>query len=392
MGIVGGIFKKLTNMANYFLPKKKLRVSLYPGNQLHPSGNTKILYKYLKNQGFDCKYILGETKNREFSSLFRLSTIYYILTSKTIFLDGYDDFGKIGVTTKLQNIIQTWHATPIKEIGPYNRDYTFVCSSSKKVGKRFEKIFKCPFKVTGYPRNDVFFDEKLRDMNYQEKFHLNKYHKVILYAPTFRDKGANNPFSDKFLKEFNDFLRKKNYLFVIRKHPGEKHLAVKNHSNILNEFDKIPDIHEFMVHCDMLITDYSGIFIDFMILNRPIIFYPYDYEHYVNSCRKLHYEYYEELPGPFAKKEYDLYEIIKNIGDIFNDSNYKNRYKKFLEEFIEVKKNASKKVCDAAIKDLIGAVINKNDAKKDLLEKILEKSCFNRLPEYIIKIDEIISK
>ena len=52
---------------------------------------------------------------------------------------------------------------------------------------------------------------------------------------------------------------------------------------------------------DILVTDYSSIFVDFLLLNRPEIFFPYDYEKYVTKDRELYFDYNEFTPGPKAR-------------------------------------------------------------------------------------------
>ncbi len=43
------------------------------------------------------------------------------------------------------------------------------------------------------------------------------------------------------------------------------------------------DAYPLLSLCDALLTDYSSIYFDFLLLDRPMIFYPYDFEDYVTK-------------------------------------------------------------------------------------------------------------
>jgi len=81
-----------------------------------------------------------------------------------------------------------------------------------------------------------------------------------------------------------------------------------------------------------LISDYSGIVSDFVLTERPILFYVYDYDDYVKNCRTFTYDLKKLLPGPFIYNEDVLLQYICDI-KWFDDKLYKNRYLKFKELF-----------------------------------------------------------
>jgi CDP-glycerol glycerophosphotransferase len=66
-----------------------------------------------------------------------------------------------------------------------------------------------------------------------------------------------------------------------------------------------------MAVSDMLITDYSSCFFDYLILDRPIIHYLYDYEYYENEDRGLYYRWQEVVGGDVAFDKDKLVELIK---------------------------------------------------------------------------------
>jgi len=200
---------------------------------------------------------------------------------------------------------------------------TITCSESWR--KKYAYVF--PYEKTmilGYPRNDVFFE---RDLLYNDyKLHLEAYDKVILYCPTFReDLSPIIPFSKNFLEKLNEYLKRKNYILLDKRHPNEQ--IIKNYPKYSNikYIPQVEDIQELLVQTDILITDYSSVFMDFCLTGKPIIFYPYDFKEY-NASRGMEMNYFDELPGPFARNEKELMECLVNIEKVVSSDNYQNKY------------------------------------------------------------------
>ena len=172
----------------------------------------------------------------------------------------------------------------------------------------------------GYPRNDVLFrkpdaldltkvdNHKFATLQTEKK----QGSKIIIYAPTFRDKDRSDAFSSGYLdfKQMNEFLSESNLILVLKFHPRNKN-SYPDFSNIMN-IDKNFDIYPVMGLSDLLITDYSSIYIDYLILDRPIIFFNYDYEEYMNHNRSLQNSFLDTIPGVVTKNQKDLQEEIIN--------------------------------------------------------------------------------
>ena len=106
---------------------------------------------------------------------------------------------------------------------------------------------------------------------------------------------------------------KREWVILVRLHPaalklsnlfsyGSKIINVTNYSNPM----------DIVVASDMLITDYSSISSDFLILNKPVFILALDLNHYQTHCRKLH-PYYFSLPYPFAYSNEELLDAIENF-------------------------------------------------------------------------------
>lgn len=140
---------------------------------------------------------------------------------------------------------------------------------------------------------------------------------TFVYTPTWRDSGVD------FIAEsginfelLNDFLAKNNARLKIKLHPAtELTINPIGWSNISLIDNKI-DPCELIVMADCLITDYSSIFFDFLILDRPIIFFPFDKENYLKE-RELYLDYDLNTPGV---KVYSLSELIAAMEKIISNS------------------------------------------------------------------------
>jgi len=307
----------------------------------------KKIFLMLQNKGLPTLYLYSW---KGFTSL--IKSQYLVLThgisdvSFSIYLPG--NFYKI----------QTWHGTPLKKIVKYFKNpdrtlitklfvlpavkkdvqtYKIILSGSEEITEILSDSFENHnVKVLGYPRNDVFFNKKLLFENFYDDLQMKNYKKTILYCPTFRFYSSKTkPFSDDFLKNLNEYLKKKEYLFLIKSHINEKVEAnTKNLSNIVDVTDHVEDVQELLCDIDILITDYSSVFFDYVLLDRPIVFYCYDLEQYLSeSVNGMYFDYFKELPGPFVTTESELLNKIETVENWFKDSNYSKNYSAFKIKF-----------------------------------------------------------
>lgn len=366
------------NLFSFIIPKNKdlFLVGAREGNSF--AENSKHIYLYANKIESSKKFIwitkdngvLNKLKNRNLPVVYMYSIIGFWLilrANKLILSSSQNDVSYFRILPGRFKSIQLWHGSPIKDFpfaskgktlpGKLNTiflklqyyKYEFVLHTCKKTKWVFEKCFLTKkVKVLGYPRNDCLF----QPTNFENIPDLKKYKKVFLYMPTFRDtKSSVAPFSKKGLEKLNRFLRENEYILLTRKHFAEKNWKVeKSYSNIL-DVSKIGDAQELMSKADVVISDYSGTILDFCLLNRPIIFYPYDYKEYLLESREISIDYFKDLPGPFAYSEDELLELLKNTDNWFNNKKYVLRYKDFVNNFNEFKDcNSSKRVYKEIIK------------------------------------------
>ena len=162
----------------------------------------------------------------------------------------------------------------------------------------------------GYPRNCILFDKKqYKDKRKEilDKLNLDQDVKVVLYMPTFRDKGMKR-FS--FWDNLNNTESFKNTVVFEKGHFIEKG-EQKTKSDRNNVYDvKAFDSQELLLISDLLITDYSSCFFDYLLLDRPIIQFIYDFEYYRDKDRGVYYSDEEMDCGYIARTDEEMFSLL----------------------------------------------------------------------------------
>lgn len=262
-------------------------------------------------------------------------SFYHIATAKFIFVDNY--FGFLAATPFKESVkvIQLWHAAgAIKRFGlkdpstlyrsyhankrfrkVYQR-FTQVVVGSDKMVDIFKQTFHLKehqFLRTGIPRTDFFYDNhaikeaKLKLYGIYPQL-VSK--KVLLYAPTFRDGEIDNYTLQIDIDLLNEHLGN-DFVLLIRLHPAVKHISSAINNSCLINVSDYPNLNELLIITDYLITDYSSVPFEFALLNRPIIFYSYDYEKYLVE-RGFFEDYKKAMPGPVVNSTIDVIKEIQN--------------------------------------------------------------------------------
>jgi len=297
----GGSLNLILCIFSYFIPKNKNQIILgsYYGTGFF--GNPKYFYKYLlqNKEKHHFSKIYWITKNKEIYSnlkqrnlpvvfLYSWKGFVGILRSNFIITSyNHKDISYSPYLPGNFKKIQTYHGLPFKGFIPFEKKglihrvklylfkrsrmsyIAFVTTSdfTKKIESNF--FFK-NIVILGYPRHDVFYNKGLIHDDYKTKLRLSEYKKVILYAPTFRDKANMKfPFQQNFLKMLNEFLHKNNFVFLISDHPHQLSIPeIKLFSNIRRVTDQVKDVNDLLIYVDILISDYSSIVMDFVLLKK----------------------------------------------------------------------------------------------------------------------------
>jgi len=343
--------------------------------------------KYMDNAKYIFEYVHHETdidaiwisKNQELVDELRIKgfNAYYEYTKEAKY---FAKQAKVAVVThrglrhkadlpfqlfsKNTKVIQLWHGIPLKKIAFDDKIFSFkhdednfiykikssikntlfpflnyvhepslVLALSKETQTIFSQAFRIDKKnvqITGYPRSDMLLKK------HSQKSTKNK--KQVIYMPTFR--GSIGSDFDLFLNygfnidKLDSFLEKKNMTLDIKLHsfnqpsPELIEKLEKSKNIFFLEYDAI---YEIINNYSMLITDYSSIYFDYLLLDRPIIFAPFDKDTYLKEDREFYFDYDEITPGPKASNWEEVIELLEeylNNKDLYKEERetLKNRF------------------------------------------------------------------
>lgn len=248
-----------------------------------------------------------------------------------------------------QIYINTWHGTPLKNMGfdiPGNPAHSqnvvrnflsasYLLSPNEHTTKMFtdsyklKGIFEGEIIQEGYPRIDLTYNtnkERFIHMLKDVGVRMNGQKPTILYAPTWKGTSLSRVNNDVYqIMADMDFLE--NYIGY------EYNLLVKVHPYLYDEAVKVPglkdrlipdyiDTNQMLSVTDILLTDYSSIFFDFMVTDKPILFYMWDQDEY--SIDRGRYLDNSELPGPTLLNIREVLQAIRDIDEV--QLTYKKNY------------------------------------------------------------------
>ena len=365
------MLKKLVNLLNKVIPKGNIIVfNSFP----NVSGNVMAVYDCLVNKyhGFAQKYklvwIINDNsfdsankalksvnptqrviicKKKSVKGLWLYCRSKYVLTSHN-YITGVGTYG-------VQKNYNLWHGMPFKAIGKIlggsdekdriQGDYTIATSPlfqdimASSFGLPKENVL-----VTGQPCNDMLFnsDESLRKLGVSTE----KYSKIIMWMPTYRKSvvgaihndgnvcglGVETVLRDYF-NDLDNILKSNEYLLLIKPHPMDvintmKFPESENIRVVRNEeFDKCQvDLYTVLGETDVLLTDYSSAFIDYLIVDKPIAFVFDDLDKYEDSRGFNFKKPLDYMPGEKITSCESLFEYLNNIDKINAEWNDRRKY------------------------------------------------------------------
>ncbi|GAA3072100.1 bifunctional glycosyltransferase/CDP-glycerol:glycerophosphate glycerophosphotransferase [Streptomyces glomeratus] len=257
--------------------------------------------------------------------------------------------------------IQTWHGSALKRMGFDEPKYRIKPEHEQSAyqeaidrfdyfvvrGRHDEKTLAPAYRIpeekllrTGYPRNDALvrakdaetLDPAAREL--ADRLGIRTDRPVVLYAPTFREQNGKvqkfefpfdiDAFADRFGDEFTLLIRT-HYLNSVTLPPSVAGRVV----NVSEE----PDITPVLLLADAMITDYSSVMFDYALLQRPMVFFTYDWEEYVDNSRGTYFDLSEQAPGPVVRTAEDLFRVLEDLQSLASE--HEARLKEFVTQYGE---------------------------------------------------------
>ena len=369
------------------------------------SDNAKEIYNYYKNNKkySDYKFIWFIKNNlkvnnadntifiksiSKFHNGRTLKALYYTSKCGLILFTHSSPFTDISRKHN-QLIINLWHGCGYKNtqkkektyIQKYPFDYAlvpgniFVDTKSSFWGCNKNQIL-----TIGYPRYDLLKRSNEVTAKYVKK--IKNKNKLILWMPTFRNTGNgyfpeenikksfDMPLLDslKELDDLNDICKKLNILLCVKRHPMQLKYSCekKIYSNIIfidnnTLVENKIDLYSLLKYTDALITDYSSVAIDYLLLNKPIAFTLEDFENYSKTRGFVFDNPKKYMPGHHI---YNFKDMEKYIEDIGND---KDLYKEDRQVIMNEVHNPCDNYCERIVNKIEEIMEEKSDeiTKKD---------------------------
>ena len=378
---------KIKNRLKTFLKKSllfcgsifKIKNIIVFESHIDYSDNSRSFYEYLVEKGYNKKYKIywfvndakkfkkREVENVRFlkmwckgtrRTLWQWMKYFWIVKNAKFLIFSNRNLIRINKKTKT-----VWinHGIPIKSVKKRHQvpgDINYRVDSSEfcaQLEMDQNGLSRKQIIVVGNPRNDVIF----RQTNVAKKIQeFTKFDKVILWLPTFRQSNNTNRvdstfdfplgipiiYSEEALSEINDYLKEKNIALVLKLHPAQdlSVFKVSSLSNIIilnDEFliGKDVELTEFYKLADALITDYSSVYVDYLLVDKPIGFTQDDFDKYTIGFSIENIRDY--MPG---QKIMDLNDLKKFIDDLSKGiDKYKKERQKICKVFDEFRDDKS---------------------------------------------------
>ncbi len=284
------------------------------------------VYKDLKGRGYEvCMLDSREGKRLQMKAGTLIHTnslkeeFSYIRAGGAVSVNCWHGVGLKRVWYRNQNAFSgKWMAAPPSLKRTYNLWWAglnaarenYLISTSEEVSAYYPATYRVKEDHVlnlGQARNDVFFDDSLDEAD-DDSLAFFKNNKIILYMPTYREYNVRKKGPETIGRQIDygrlsQMLKKYGYIFVVKQHrynTGE--------GDRFGEFDNIVDISSdnyridpqlLLKYTDILVTDYSSCYTDFLLLDRPVLFYCYDLEAYLSKW-EINFDYDYVTPGPKA--------------------------------------------------------------------------------------------
>ena len=302
---------------------------------------------------------------------------YYKLMASAKYLMNDNTFLPFFIKKEGQIYLNTWHGTPLKSLGKKiyndlhnigNTQKNFLASDYLLYPNEYtkdhmiedymlENLCSNTYLLEGYPRNTAFYNDELKSQ-IKKEFNLDG-RQVIAYMPTWRGTLSNksNPIVQAninyILEEFEENLEENQILYV-NLHPIESSSVDFTQYKKVKPFPSNYETYEFLNAVDVLVSDFSSVFFDFLNTRKKVILYTYDREDYLSS--RGVYRDLESLPFPIVETMAEVLEEIKRPKNYDDEAAFKefcsydgkDASKKILERVVLNKKNG---IVEGTIKD-----------------------------------------
>jgi CDP-glycerol glycerophosphotransferase (TagB/SpsB family) len=329
------------SVVNKIIPKRDDYILLHAAN-MGIGHNLAPLRDYLLNEGYgENNKIICEVEDEKYAEtqydvtyVSYIQSIFYFLRTRHVFYTT----GQIPIKpSKKQIVIHLDHgAAGFKTFGAISNIhngnefyFTYYMAPSEVYVPIAEKALRCK------RENILINDEPVADvlLTSRAKYNLGKYKKIGIWLPTFRqseylgysDSQEENllpMFSESDYIELNDMLKKCDIKLIVKIHSGQNLEKYKKTSfsnlEIISQEDMVKkgwELYSLLAQMDFLISDYSSVYLQYLLLNRPIGFVVPDFEEYLEKRGSVFENPREYMPGAFITEKKELYTFFSDLSE-----------------------------------------------------------------------------
>ncbi|KQX28971.1 glycosyl transferase [Streptomyces sp. Root63] len=281
-----------------------------------------------------------------------------------------------------QTVVQTWHGTPLGRFGgdladTLYADHQYLATLPRRSAQWSVLVSPSRFATpwlrrslgyggevleAGSPANDVLFppDRDKAAEGVRRGLGIPEDHRVVLYAPTYRDhlahppaaagRTAPGPYRWDPALDPGALARAlgPGHTVLVRRHPrvtgglqdGPGVLDVSGH----------PGAAGLLLVADVLVTDYAGLMFDFALTGRPMLFHTYDLEHYRDTVRGFCLDFETRAPGPLLVTTDEVAQALRDTGSLA--ARHADAYESFRRDYCDLDDGgAAARVADRLLAD-----------------------------------------
>ena len=335
------IFRALLRWHRRSAPHTGRRVLFTSDSHLGLAGNLAVVHDRLLERGLDRELEIETifkpsiASPRPWRDRWRLPRL--LARADVVLLDDYQPVIYRLEPDPDQRIVQLWHASgAFKTVGysrigkpggpsPYSRrhkNYTHAVVSGQHDVPYYAEAFGLHEErvlPTGIPRMDRFFDDTQRAAGRERSlraFPAIADRRTILFAPTFRGNGPRDAWYDYERIDWpglHAVCAEKDAVLIVKMHPFVAQappIPPALTDRIIDGTRTELDVNDLLFAVDLLITDYSSIVFEYSTLRRPMLFFAYDLEEYVES-RDFYVPFADFVPGRIARTFAEVLDALR---------------------------------------------------------------------------------
>ena len=345
VGFVVSVFDTL-------IPKRRASFAFCVGRGNVFSGNLKAIFDYFyqNHQGTILLFahsgsdldLCEDEYCRVVVQTNSIKGLWELLRTRCIVVEyGSCDWFWPGLIPFRHLFVNLWHGIPVKRVGfaenagaGMRRESRFIdcCIASSHIDRAMmSSCFRVGYDdvlLVGYPRNDWLNADvdnvesvKLGELE-NEIIRQKAGRKLVLYAPTFRGhfaskEDSNNgvyPFLEEELIRLKMLLVEHNAVLGIRPHLNKNSDSRIPYDDVIIDMGRsvVSDVQVLLRNTDVLISDYSGVWVDYLLMDRPIIGFVHDWASY-QSARGYLYDYKSIFPGDLVETSEEFFESLRRL-------------------------------------------------------------------------------